>query len=736
MTFGSFGFRVVAFALTLSAVFTADKVSAGVPGGTPIVNTASATFQTSAGQDQSTVSNTVRTFVAQISAIAVSPKQPIPIVASDSFSAGLNFVRVFTITNDSNISDAYTLTSLTAGSATIISANIGSANGSVMTVGSTTTPTIAPGQTIQIYVTISSSGIVPGTVIPVNITARTTVTNTANGLQSDSGRLFGVAGQSAKLSGSDGGVIIYKTVQLNVSAASTPGGTVTYGITFKNTGGSPAINSVITDPLPNGVNYVQGSARVNGQDANTQVTYIGNLVMLHAGIIAPGSIVAFTFDVKVADNMKAGSTILNYGHVSADGLESKKTSAASLLIGVSNVVYDGYDGKKHPVGGAVLTVVDEKTGLPVPLTPQHPLPVQSFSKTFNILPQTTNLISTQGVNTANLNPFTTDVDGLYNFIFSTKQLGTVAAPAVYDILITAPTYLNRRIQLTVSPGSEAPLYNVQLVSLDSQPLAIEGTFTLATTVNPLSDTFGLIGNQPLFKPSPITIVKSVDRSSVSIGDRAVFTLEYGTENTIFNNVTITDTLPPGLAYGVGSARFDGLRLDPQVNGRMLTWKFPTLKGKHSIMYATVVTPGAPENTTLVNIVDIAASSPNTGGIFTSQARASVLLIPGFLSERIIITGRVYADTKNLGYVGHGDKGIPDIRIFLENGEYVVTDNKGRYSFPSVHPGMHALRLDESTIPVGYKIFGRSSNDDRSSERLVHGIMDTTLMQDVNFGLKS
>ena len=63
-----------------------------------------------------------------------------------------------------------------------------------------------------------------------------------------------------------GGAVIQVTKSANVTAV-TRGDTVTYELTYKNTGNADATNLTIEDILPAGVTYVAGSARWSGQTA-------------------------------------------------------------------------------------------------------------------------------------------------------------------------------------------------------------------------------------------------------------------------------------------------------------------------------------------------------------------------------------------------------------------------------------------------------------------------------------
>jgi hypothetical protein len=100
-----------------------------------------------------------------------------------------------------------------------------------------------------------------------------------------------------------------------------------------------------------------------------------------------------------------------------------------------------------------------------------------------------------------------------------------------------------------------------------------------------------------------------------------------------------------------------------------------------------------------------------------------------------ITGRVYLDSGGSGVFGSGYVGLGAVHIFLDNGESVVTDSTGRYDFPCVHPGMHALRLDAKTLPPGTLPYDdRNINSEKSIRRLVHHTYDTMIIEDVNFAI--
>jgi uncharacterized repeat protein (TIGR01451 family) len=404
------------------------------------------------------------------------------------------------------------------------------------------------------------------------------------------------------------------------------------------------------------------------------------------------------------------------------------------MVGVFNVVYDGYAGSGSPVNGAVLTLRDFRTKAIVALPPvtggatssllRSPLDVPIGVPAGGLAP-----------NNANANPFTTGSDGAYSLVFAASQLGSQSLPVQYELDITAPGYRDRRIEVTLNPDAGGLLYDATLLELDQMQLAAPGGFSLVAKSVTLSEIFGLLGNLPMFAPHPITVSKTVDRDVASGGDRLLYTLAVGNSGEQLGATRVVDTLPSGVVYAPGTARVDGVAVEPQRSGRVLTWTFPALSTQHTIVYACVVMPFTPEGSTLINVVDVDAHS---GGGFDARASASAdtLVTAGALGNRIVITGRVFVDSAHTGRFRPEDRGIAGVRVYLEDGESVTTDTYGRFTFPSVHPGQHVLRVDATTLPAGVRPYDdRRYDSPRSLQRLLHGLYDAGLMHDVNFAVE-
>jgi len=698
----------------------AQPALAATPAGTLISNTASATYTDSGGKNYATDSNTVVATVQAVSSLMVTPKEAAVNPPLDGYAVGSPVTRRFTITNTSNVTDAYTIQAATTTKGVITSINfvVPPAGPPIpVTVGSTVSPNVVPGGTMFVDVTVNTTGLPVGTSWSINITARTTVTGTANGLQSDSGQRWAIAVPGPNFSG------VKKLVAGQPSVQAAPSSTVNFTISFTNSGGLPASNAVMTDPVPAGLHPILSSVLINGVPAGGQATLVGQTLTVTIPSVAAGQTIVIAFSATVDPTTPLGTTYVNTAQVSATGVGPFSSSPASVFVGTGDIVYDGLAGPTHPIGGAIMTIV--KGATPLVLTGIGVPP-----------------------NSANANPYTTDATGTYSFGFGPGQFGTTSAAALsaalasdafYTLTVTAPGYLNRQISVELHSDPTGTLYTATLKALDGQQLAAPGGFTLVPGPVVLSNVFNLLGNIPMFAPHPIQITKTVDQQSVVTGNRVIFSITFSNATqTTLNNATLIDTLPPGIAYGPGTALVDGVHQEPVVNGRTLSWSFGALApgASHTVVYGALVLPEAVVNSTLTNVATLTASAAGTN--LSASAQASVYVLSGgAFSYTIPITGRVFFDSTGVGTFQPGDKGVSGVRLYLEDGEYVVTDADGRYNFPAARPGMHVIRLDTTTLPSGVHPFPDPLNIEspKSMTRLVHGILDTGLLQDINFAVE-
>ena len=103
---------------------------------------------------------------------------------------------------------------------------------------------------------------------------------------------------------------------------------------------------------------------------------------------------------------------------------------------------------------------------------------------------------------------------------------------------------------------------------------------------------------------------------------------------------------------------------------------------------------------------------------TGPARAVVRVGGGVFSTRQVIIGRVFDDVNRNGEFDASDKPISGARLYLTNGQSVITDSQGLYNFPAVGDGSQVIALDPVTVPSGYALADGKSLSGKSWTRLL------------------
>jgi len=702
----------IAVVAMLCGVCSAVRPAAASPGaGLLITNVATATYRDGAGHALAASSNEVSVAVAAVSAASLGSGANACGTTANPFAIGPVAALRFTVVNTSNVADAYRIISVGATSGTVDGLAFLGPQPIDATVGSTISPTVAPGGSIVVAVSLATGGIAPGTAFQITLVVRTTNAATANGLQTVRATACGVAERGATIGSpvpAQTGPPV-KLVDGLPSIAATSGTAVRYTIGYMNHGGMPANGVVLTDPVPAGIVPQANSATIDGRAAGAAASVdASGTLRIALGTVAPGPahVVAFTAIVNAA---APGTSLVNVANFSATNAPAVASTTATVVTGVADVVFDGASGAA--VSGATLSLVPaggtspaELSGMPVP------------------------------PNANDANPFVTGASGAYGFGLAPAQTGA----GRFALQVSAPGYKSRRFPLLLAPDAGGATYDVTVTASDGAPLALPGTLTLTHAASvKLADAYGIFGNLPLFKPESIAISKNVDRTQASGGDRLVYTIAIASAADPLGATTVVDRLPRDVLYARGTARVDGVHVEPVAAGASLTWTFPSLAAQHTIVFATVVAPGAVEGAALVNVATGTSVLPGTGaGTTTANASATTYVVGGVLSDRSIILGRVFVDYFGDGRFHKGDLGVAKARVFLEDGESVQTDADGLFSFPSVRPGMHALHLDPDSLPRALEPFEtRDYDDPRSPIRLVHGPFDGGLLSDVQFAVK-
>jgi len=198
--------------------------------------------------------------------------------------------------------------------------------------------------------------------------------------------------------------------------------------------------------------------------------------------------------------------------------------------------------------------------------------------------------------------------------------------------------------------------------------------------------------------SVLLLRKSAGQQMATTGDFVQYTLTLqNTSETGVNNIQLADHFPAGARFRAGSLRLDGVRIgDPTVStdGASFTYTQPSLAAGQSITlrYVLEYTVAMRGMKDAVNVAQAVAP----GNVRSNEARSLVRMNEELFSQKGFIVGRVFEGSCDND--GRNDHGVGDVRIYLEDGRYGVTDENGRFHFEGLEPGTHSVQLDKLTLP--------------------------------------
>ncbi len=211
---------------------------------------------------------------------------------------------------------------------------------------------------------------------------------------------------------------------------------------------------------------------------------------------------------------------------------------------------------------------------------------------------------------------------------------------------------------------------------------------------------------PLDTASEVVVSKEVDRPEAAIGDFVSYTVQVLNRNDSAVRLRLLDALPRGFRYQEGSLRIDGERAgepETDADGRTLLISGGILQPGEgaSVRYIAAIGAGATVDRDNINVVHAV-----NGGRYpiSNRAEAAVRVRQDLFSTRVTIIGRVVEDACDgdedwARDLGEG-RAVAGVRLYLETGDVVITDEDGLYHFEGVMPGTHVVQVDQATLPEG------------------------------------
>ncbi len=209
--------------------------------------------------------------------------------------------------------------------------------------------------------------------------------------------------------------------------------------------------------------------------------------------------------------------------------------------------------------------------------------------------------------------------------------------------------------------------------------------------------------------SAVSITKVAAVQTATRGQLVPYTITVS--NTLpvsLTNVSIVDIYPLGFKYVAGSARLDGVPVEPVAVGNQLSWGNLQLatNTKRVVQLLLIVGAGVSEGK-YVNRAQV--YSGQTGGAASGEATAAVRVVPDPTLDCSDIIGKVFDDANLNGDQDEGEQGLPGVRLVTARGLIVTTDKYGRFHLtcavvPDADRGSNfILKIDDRSLPSGYRM---------------------------------
>jgi len=95
---------------------------------------------------------------------------------------------------------------------------------------------------------------------------------------------------------------------------------------------------------------------------------------------------------------------------------------------------------------------------------------------------------------------------------------------------------------------------------------------------------------------------------------------------------------------------------------------------------------------------------------SNEGRWQVKPRGGVFSNEGCVVGQIYVDGNGNFLKDEEELGIPGVRLYFQDGTYLISDVEGKYSYCGLRPVTHVLKVDSRTLPRGSRLVTSSSRN--------------------------
>jgi uncharacterized repeat protein (TIGR01451 family) len=316
-------------------------------------------------------------------------------------------------------------------------------------------------------------------------------------------------------------------------------------------------------------------------------------------------------------------------------------------------------------------------------------------------------------------------EGFYQFLLNPGapacQYGiTITPPAGYVVDPGVPPQ-----PTPLTPPNRPPNDPFLIVPNANAPQAGEPT-TWFGSFNLGPNSRDIVNNHvPLVSTNrPVLFISKVaGKSTVELGDNVKYTVKvkYVSGNAPLPSLRVIDNMPAGFKLIPGTSFVSVPTGAPAVAvpagnisgapGAVVTYNIPLPSGVFNIgqeielTYRVRVGVGSMQGDGINR-----AQARSIGVIRSNTAQARVKVNPGVFTSDACIVGKIYTDCNNNHIQDAEEIGVPGVRLYLQDGTYMVSDSEGKYSICGLEPKSHVLKVDQLTLPRGARLTTTSNRN--------------------------
>ena len=299
---------------------------------------------------------------------------------------------------------------------------------------------------------------------------------------------------------------------------------------------------------------------------------------------------------------------------------------------------------------------------------------------------------------------------------------------------TGDTYSVKAIETGVNTGKflvEVTTENNANAINDDIIQTLEGDSLLATLdayvdengvkqqiIEDINSTIAIVDEDP-----SLQITKEGDVKTAAFGDYVNYTINVKNNGAATAyDVQLKDAFPRGFDYVKGSVRITSTTTVDINQSQANEFKSD---GKYQVLSLGNMNAGETKDITYrvligssalggdgINRATAVATTEQGQSLVSREAQWKVEVDRGVMNTDGIIIGKVYHDINRDGIQQKedGELGVAGVRIYMENGNFVVTDPEGKYNFYGVSAKTHVLKVDSTTIPNTTELVTQSNRN--------------------------